>query len=189
MQLYGKTSGLLRSEVWFKEVECQTGDNIKTSILGTPFLCVNILHVVETRHNTTKRASPSNVRKWAITLNISFEGECKLKWKKKKKRKKRKEKKEKDRKESARLGLEPYTFELWRSRFLRNARYAVWLLSQVWHWPLFVNSSAFYTNTFFTAILYNYTTVRTYSHRPPLVFCVNMLNVVETRSCKEVMAH
>lgn len=110
-------------------------------------------------------------------------------WNEKKKITKRKEKKEKDRKESARLGLEPYTFELWRSRFLRSARYAVWLLSQVWHWPLFVNSSAFYTNTFFTAILYNYTTVRTYSHRPPLVFCVNMLNVVETRSCKEVMAH
>ena len=110
-------------------------------------------------------------------------------WNEKKKITKRKEKKEKDRKESARLGLEPYTFELWRSRFLRSARYAVWLLSQVWHWPLFVNSSAFYTNTFFTAILYNYTTVRTYSHRPPLVFCVKMLNVVETRSCKEVMAH
>ena len=134
MQLYGKTSGLLRSEVWFKEVECQTGDKIKTSILGTPFLCVNILHVVETRHNTTKRASSPNVRKWAITLDISFEGECKLKWKKK--RKKRKEKKEKDRKESARLGLEPYTFGLWRSRFLRSAGYAVWLFSQVWHWQI-----------------------------------------------------
>lgn len=189
MQLYGKTSGLLRSEVWFKEVEFQTGDKIKTSILGTPFLCVNILHVAETRHNTTKRVSSSNVRKWAITLKISFEGECKLKWKKKK-RTKRKEKKEKDRKESARLGLEPYTFGLWRSRFLRSAKYAVWLFSQVWHGLLFVNSSAFYTTIlFFTAILYNYTTVRTYSHRPPLVFCVNMLNVVETRSCKEVMAH
>lgn len=162
MQLYRKTSGLLRSEVWFKEVEFQTGDKIKTSILGTPFLCVNILHVVETRHNTTKRASSSNVRKWAITLKISFEGECNLKWKKKKERKKRKEKKEKDRKESARLGLEPYTFGLWRSRFLRSARYAVWRLSQVWHWLLFVNSSAFYTTILF---LPQYsTTIQQYAH-------------------------
>lgn len=159
MQLYGKTSGLLRSEVWFKEVEFQTGDKIKTSILGTPFLCVNILHVAETRRNTTKRASSSNVRKWAITLNISFEGECKLKWKKKKEM----EKKGKDRKESARLGLEPYTFGLWRSRFLRSARYAVWLLSQVWHWLLFVNSSAFYTTILFyrnTLQLYNSTHIQ-----------------------------
>ena len=159
MQLYRKTSGLLRSEVWFKEVEFQTGDKIKTSILGTPFLCVNILHVVETRHNTTKRASSSNVRKWAITLKISYEGECKLKWKKKKERK---EKKEKDRKESARLGLEPYTFGLWRSRFLRSARYAVWLLSQGWHWLLFINSSAFYTTILF---LPQYsTTIQQYAH-------------------------
>ena len=158
MQLYWKTSGLLRSEVWFKEVEFQTGNKIKTSILGTPFLCVNILHVVETRHNTTKRASPSNVRKWTITLNISFEGECKLKWKKKK----RKKRKEKDRKESARLGLEPYTFGLWRSRFLRSARYAVWLSSQVWHWLLFVNSSAFYTTILF---LPQYSiTIQQYAH-------------------------
>lgn len=95
MQLYRKTSGLLRSEVWFKEVEFQTGDKIKTSILGTPFLCVNILHVVETRHNTTKRASSSNVRKWAVTLKISFEGECNLKWKKKKEKEKKGKKKKK----------------------------------------------------------------------------------------------
>ena len=102
MQLYGKTSGLLRSEVWFKEVEFQTGDKIKTSILGTPFLCVNILHVVETRHNTTRRASSSNVRKWAITLKISFEGECNLKWKKKEKEKKGKKRKRQKRVGAAR---------------------------------------------------------------------------------------
>ena len=181
MQLYGKTSGLLRSEVWFKEVEFQTGDKIKTSILGTPFLCVNILHVVEpdtTQQKELRRQMFANERllwKYPLKENVN--------WKKERKKKKKTE-------ESARLGLEPYTFGLWRSRFLRSARYAVWLLSQVWHWLLFVNSSAFYTTIlFFTAILYNYTTVRTYSHRPPLVFCVNMLNVVETRSCKEVKAY